>query len=439
MKRNQRISGGVAALGAVALVLSGCTSPPSSTTSAGSAGTWNSPTGSLKGTSLRIWSSQSTVTIARSVVNAFDKSTGANVTVTVVPDTYESNVSTKLATGDTPDLMLWGATQAGLAQVQAATKLQVLDGAPWLSKLKPQYKGLGAQNGKQYAALFSAPDNIGIYYNKANFKRAGITKVPTNFTEYLAAANKLKQAGVAAPIFEAGGDQWPVQDDVLCQFSDLAAGGFWTKLNENKASFTDPAVVALIKQYDSIFTSGLANANYKTATFVNQADALMSGQAGMEYQFGALVTQMLASHPVSELNAKIGYFPLGHSSSVATYALGVSNTAVAFKTGNAKKEAASRQFLEYLMGPYYPSFIKSQSFVSLETGVPTPKNIPQVTLDASNVPEHIGSMQQQAIANPDLYLNLSDMLQGTKTPQQVAQDTQSQFRQLATAKGAPGF
>ena len=48
-------------------------------------------------------------------------------------------------------------------------------------------------------------------------------------------------------------------------------------------------------------------------------------------------------------------------------------------------------------------------------------------------------MQALAVANPDLYLNLADMIQGTKTPEQVAQATQDQFAQLAKAQGVTGF
>jgi len=48
-------------------------------------------------------------------------------------------------------------------------------------------------------------------------------------------------------------------------------------------------------------------------------------------------------------------------------------------------------------------------------------------------------MQALAIANADLYLNLGDMIQGTKTPQQVTEATQQQFASLAKAQGAKGF
>jgi raffinose/stachyose/melibiose transport system substrate-binding protein len=42
-------------------------------------------------------------------------------------------------------------------------------------------------------------------------------------------------------------------------------------------------------------------------------------------------------------------------------------------------------------------------------------------------------MQALAVANPDLYINLADMLAGQMTPEEVAKATQDQFEQLAEA------
>jgi raffinose/stachyose/melibiose transport system substrate-binding protein len=66
--------------------------------------------------------------------------------------------------------------------------------------------------------------------------------------------------------------------------------------------------------------------------------------------------------------------------------------------------------------------------------------VPKALLDAAaSLGDSVGSMQSLAVANPDLYLNLADMIQGTKTPQQVTQETQTQFAQLAKAQGLAGF
>jgi raffinose/stachyose/melibiose transport system substrate-binding protein len=48
-------------------------------------------------------------------------------------------------------------------------------------------------------------------------------------------------------------------------------------------------------------------------------------------------------------------------------------------------------------------------------------------------------MQALAVANPDLYINLADMIAGQLSPEQVAATTQKQFAQLAKAAGVAGF
>ena len=66
--------------------------------------------------------------------------------------------------------------------------------------------------------------------------------------------------------------------------------------------------------------------------------------------------------------------------------------------------------------------------------------VPKALLDVhASLGTAVGSMQALAVANPDLYINLADMIVGTMTPEQVAKATQDQFAQLAKAAGAPGF
>jgi len=72
--------------------------------------------------------------------------------------------------------------------------------------------------------------------------------------------------------------------------------------------------------------------------------------------------------------------------------------------------------------------------------VPSPATVPQALLDVNaSLANSVGSMQALAVANPDLYIYLADMIQGTTTPEQVAQQTQDQFAQLAKAQGVAGF
>jgi raffinose/stachyose/melibiose transport system substrate-binding protein len=160
----------------------------------------------------------------------------------------------------------------------------------------------------------------------------------------------------------------------------------------------------------------------------------------MAIQVNTFFSQLQAQSDTAELNKKIGFFPISPAGNIGTNIPDQSNALIAFKTGDAKREAAARQFLSYWLGTAYPAFVKDLNTVSIQTGVETPANVPDaLKANADSIGDSVGSMQVLAIVNPDLYLNLANMLAGQATPQKVAETTQAQFDQLAQAIGAPGF
>ncbi|NEN05323.1 extracellular solute-binding protein [Diaminobutyricibacter tongyongensis] len=424
---------------ATALILSGCSDPSAGGGTSGVA-SWPAQDTKLNGVTLTLWAAQSSNKTADSVIAGFEKLTGAKVNVVTIPDPYEQGVQTKVATGDKPDLAFWQPTSSQLTALNATQNLQPLDGAPWVKNYTGNLANLtGTLDKTRYAALVTTPTVIGVYYNKEVFAANGITSAPKNWDEFINLAKQLKAKGVD-PFYDIGGDKWGTQWWVQAQLADAAKNGLWTKVNANKEKFTDPTIQGAIDTYQKLIAEGLFNSNIKTATFVDQGNALLSGKAAMAMQINALLTELQASASSAELDKKIGFFPISPTGNVATYIPDQSNAVVAFKTGDSTKEAAARQFLSYWLGDGYKDFVTSQSTISLIKGVPSPSGVPQVLKDvAAAVDTSVGSMQALAVANPDLYLNLADLVQGTKTPFQVAQATQAQFAELAKAQGVKGF
>jgi raffinose/stachyose/melibiose transport system substrate-binding protein len=224
------------------------------------------------------------------------------------------------------------------------------------------------------------------------------------------------------------------------QLADAAKTGLWDRINTGKEKFTDATVLDAIKKYQALIKEGLFNENIKAAKFEDQGSALLDGKAAMVVQVNSFFGQLQAKADTAALNQKIGFFPISPSGNVGTFIPDQSNALVAFKTGDAKREAAARQLLAYWMGPGYQDFVNDRSTVSLQPDVANPPGVPQALLDVhASLPSAVGSMQALAVANPDLYINLADMIAGTMTPEQVAKATQDQFAQLAKAAGAPGF
>lgn len=431
------------ALAAVGLLTTACSDPGSGSDDSGSTSAsakWPAETAKLDGVNLTIWAAQNSNATAKQVAADFEQKTGATVKIVTVPDPYEQSVQTKVASGDKPDLAFWQPTASQLTAINAKQNLQSLDGAPFIDKYKPALKdSTGILDKTRYAALVTVPAVEGVWYNKEVFAKYGITDTPKNFDEMVADAKKIKAEG-GVPFYEMGGDKWATQWWVQVQLADAAKDGLWDKVNKNEEKFTDPTILNAIKKYKSLVDDGLFNKNYASATFVDQSKALLDGDAAMAIQVNTFFSQMQAQSNTEELNKKIGFFPISPQGNVGTVIPDQSNALIAFKTGDAKREAAARQFLTYWMGSAYPGFIKSLNTVSIQEGVETPTTVPEaLNANADSIGNSVGSMQVLAVVNPDLYLNLANMLAGQASPSKVAETTQAQFAQLAQAIGTPGF
>ncbi|MGP3984587.1 ABC transporter substrate-binding protein [Streptomyces sp. KR80] len=430
---------------AAALAATACSDP-----TAGSAGdadkagtkTEVDPTARLDGVKLTMWTAQNTINAPKQVVEAFEKATGATVERQAIPDLYEQNVPTKLASGDRPDLMFWQPSISTLPFIQPQQNLLTLDGEPWESKLGDTERSLGIIDGKRYAAIVTSPAMLGIYYNKDVFKKAGISEqdFPESYDELLALGQKVVDKTDAAGFYEAGGDKWPLQWQMQVQLTDLDKQ-WWADLNKNKEKWTDPVVVNAVKKYqEKLLGAGLAQKNYKTGTFTGQADALWKGEVGMVLNVTSFQSQLQAKYSTAEMDKKIGWFPVSNSSATGMYSPDQTNGVVAFKTGDEKRQNAARQFLAFWLGPDYDDYIRAMKIPSVQPSVPTPNGLPETSkAQVEALPTASGVFQAKAIVAPDTHLYLADMIFGKKTPKQVAQAIQDQFAQVAKAQDAPGF
>lgn len=436
----QRYTMAIAAAAIAAVALSGC-SDPGSGGDPGGAAVWPAQDTNLDGQTITIWAAQNSNTIPDSVIAGFEELTGATVDVQTIPDPYEQGVQTRVASGDMPDLAFWQPTASMLTVLNAPTNLLPLDDAPFVDDYDPAVSDItGILDGTRYAALVTTPAVQGVYYNRDVFAAAGITETPGSWEELLTAARTI-QANGTTPFFDFGGvAPWATQWWVQVQLADAAAGGLWDRVNAGEEAFTDPTILGAIESYQALIDEGLFNDDLQTATFEDQGPALLAGDAAMAIQVNSFFGQLQSLADTAELDQRIGFFPISPSGNVGTFIPDQSNALVAFATGDAQRESAARQLLSYWLGDGYAGFVEAQQTPSLQTDVPTPDGVPQALLDVNaSLADSVGSMQSEAIVNPDLWINLGDMIQGTQTPQQVAENTQTQFAQLAAAIGAEGY
>jgi len=142
------------------------------------------------------------------------------------------------------------------------------------------------------------------YYNKALFKKAGLSGPPRNWTQLYAACTKLKAAGVAAPIVY-GADPQAIQNspypwyDMSYLMGAIMSPAGLKGLYTGKTSWTSPAVVAQVSKWAALPKKGCTNSDVLTKT--NILGAFMKGQAAMiiDGNWDAATLQKAMGHNVA--------------------------------------------------------------------------------------------------------------------------------------------
>jgi raffinose/stachyose/melibiose transport system substrate-binding protein len=171
---------------------------------------------------------------------------------------------------------------------------KTLDKAGQVLDLEKTLKDLGVWNNIQPAAVKTVENlygkfnvmpyqfNIeGIWYNKKLFADHGIA-VPTTYGQLVAAASKLKGAGVTA--FSADGkDGWPLTRLVSGYIYRALGPGALQAVADGKAKLTDPAYVKAAQAIADLgkagyFGRGVGSIDYDTAS-----QQFLTGKAAMYY------------------------------------------------------------------------------------------------------------------------------------------------------------
>jgi raffinose/stachyose/melibiose transport system substrate-binding protein len=245
--------------------------------------------GSSDGTTTIEWWNISTTQPAKSVWASLAKKFEAQnpkVKVKIVQlenDAYKSKMTALTASGKLPDIFhTWGGgvlkqqVDAGLVEDLTDRTKDFADG------LLPAAKAPYLLDEKVYGIPFDI-GMIGFWYNKALFKRAGISEPPTTWDGFLDAVRKLKAKGIT-PLALAGKEKWPGMYYWAYLAMRTAGAGALQKANDDKDFTSDEFVQAGQHLQDLVdlqpFQKGFLGAAYSTPT--GQAAAVGNGKAAME-------------------------------------------------------------------------------------------------------------------------------------------------------------
>jgi raffinose/stachyose/melibiose transport system substrate-binding protein len=205
--------------------------------------------------------------------------------VTIEPTILENEalkakIATEMQAGNPPDLFQsWGG--GVLAQQQEAGMVRAIDDeiADWKDTMNPAAMSIYQVDGVQYGIPYNF-GLVGFWYNQDLFEQAGISTPPATWTEFLAAIQKLKDAGIT-PIAVGAGDKWPAM--FWWAYLALRAGG-QAAMEEaiSTGNWTGDAFVTAGTELKKLIDMEPFQESFLAATYPQQAATVGNGKAAME-------------------------------------------------------------------------------------------------------------------------------------------------------------
>jgi ABC-type glycerol-3-phosphate transport system substrate-binding protein len=202
---------------------------------------------------------------------------------TIAHEAFKDSILVQLAGDNPPDMFSYW----------AGAKTQSLIDAGQIGTIDDMWKSAGLDSvipasisnsaatygGKKYLVPFDY-HYVGMFYNPATLKKAGITKNPTTWVELMSAASKLKAKGIT-PFAMGSKNAWPAQfwfDYILLR---TAGPDYRAKLMAGKASYSDPQVKNAFAQWKIVLDKGYFNTSPNGIDWTDAADQVSSGKAAM--------------------------------------------------------------------------------------------------------------------------------------------------------------
>jgi raffinose/stachyose/melibiose transport system substrate-binding protein len=227
-------------------------------------------------------------------------------------EAFKSRLVTVMQAGDPPDLFQsWG---GGVLRTFADNGL-VRNIAPELAEWKDSIAAQAAlelygQNGEYYGVPWTW-GALGIFFNKALFTEAGLDPEapPTTWTEFLAAVQTLKDAGIT-PLTLGEGDKWPGHFWWVYLAIRLGGEEAFQKAYTREGSFADEPFVQAGEHLQQLIDLDPFPEGFLAMTYGDQETIMGNGEAAMELmgQWSPDV-QKSNSESGEGLGEDLGWFP----------------------------------------------------------------------------------------------------------------------------------
>ncbi|MDS0244864.1 ABC transporter substrate-binding protein [Microbacterium aurantiacum] len=416
----------------VTVALSGCSSEPAE---------------SGDGVTLTVWYNTQGSDALMNVYSAYEQASGNKVElVPISSDGYADAVLAKWATGDRPDILEFAPTSSYISMLNPGQNLLDLSDEEFVDASGELYDGSGrGTDGKVYAAITSFPEVWGVYYNKDVLAANGLEPA-TTVDAIREQCATLSAAGVTT-LAEAGGSGWPTASLPLL-YGTSSADESWTAdvvAREVTVADEDSPLLAGFEVYAQLLADGCMSSDISTATFEDSVADVLAGEAAYQLIHSNIAPVYVdAANGDAELvDETIGFTTVGASTKAAFIQPGIPGSYLLPRTGDDARQAAAREFVRFATGEHYPTFIEESGTFPVIVGTPDPESATGLMIDIKNSYDEgpLRALMQTDLpgAMNGIVVQMSELIAGQATPQQVADQLQTELETAATAQGLDGW
>ncbi len=353
------------------------------------------------------------------------------------------------ASGKLPDVMfMWPSGRS----TTLYTKKLVKDLTPFLASTKDKYLPV-TMVPQTNGIIGELPETVTnthvLYVNTALLAKLGLQE-PKTYADMVAMVPVAKKAGVEVLIMAAK-DDWVFQSCLFSMVSGRLAGDkFIDDVLAGKAKFTDKPFVDALNFMQSLVKDGVMNKNVLQIAY-GEGPALFAAGKSLFYidgdwRCGDFITDKTTNigllTPEAQKTIKLAVMPAIPGEIVAD------STAVVVGTGygmnvelpaGSAKEAAAWKLIEYMVSPdVAKQRMEAGAFARASyIGVTSDKLEPLMVANAAFAPS-VGTYVLDAVLDAKVFgiinIGLQEIVLGSKTPVQVAQETQKAFEAWNAAK-----
>lgn len=367
---------------------------------------------------------------------------GVELDIQAFGNPMETNMLTKWNTGQRPDLLVFQSTGGWLPQLNPEETLVDISAEPVImdSAFPDLIPNIATFRGKQYGALMTTIDAEGVFFNKNVFAEAGFTP-PTNFEELIESCAALRAKDIN-PIFTGGGDKWPLQLLPLILWTDaIKDNDLMDRLNNNEAKWTDPELTLALESMQAALDANCYNSDIASATFANEAEAMMNNETAMVIQGTWFIDALSAGYERADIDATVGFQPLSQTSDVVTV-----TTSMAFYvpiTGDEESQGSAVDFINWAhQGQPYQEYLELTGLFPVMKGFDVPADALDVRKQVDAFLKANGAFVVEQNMQSDFgpfETFLSEMVAGSAGPLDVASNLQTNWERTGELQRLPGF